>query len=126
MSNIWHTADEKPINGDNMVVYYSKEYDEELLLGYYNTEYEEFSPLDEFYCEEKTVKKWCYLNDLMALEPELICTRKALDVAVDALNKIYNAQGRCWGATDTDIKFDCKHYAYEALEQIESITKGNK
>lgn len=53
-------------------------------------------------------------------------TRKALDVAVDALNKILNAQGRCWGATDTDIKFDCKHYADEALEQINEITKGGK
>lgn len=48
-------------------------------------------------------------------------TQKALDVAVDALNKIINAQGQCWGATDTEIKFDCKHYAHEALEQITTL-----
>lgn len=53
-------------------------------------------------------------------------TRKALGVAVDALNKIINAQGQCWGATDTEIKFDCKHYASEALEQITAEQKEEK
>lgn len=57
MSDIWHTADEKPNDGVGMVVYYSKEYDEELLVGYYNTEYEDFRPLDEYYCEEKNGQK---------------------------------------------------------------------
>lgn len=36
----------------------------------------------------ENVKKWCYLDDLLALESELDRTRKALNVAVDELTKI--------------------------------------
>lgn len=125
--SIWHTEDEKPNDGFGMVVYYSKEYDEELLVGYYNTEYEDFRPLDEYYCEEKTVKKWCYLNDLLALETEnkdlsdkigkleteLERTRKALDVAVDALKGIKNGREPICLGTSMDIN--------EALEQITAL-----
>ena len=34
------------------------------------------------------VEKWCYIDDLLALETELERTRKALDVAVDKLKGI--------------------------------------
>ena len=34
----------------------------------------------------KDVIAWCYLDDLLALETDLERTRKALDVAVDALD----------------------------------------
>lgn len=34
----------------------------------------------------ENVKKWCYFDDLLDLETELDRTRKALDVAVDALD----------------------------------------
>ena len=81
--------------------------------------------------KKKTVKRWCYLDDLLALETEnkdlsdkigkqeteLDRTRKALDVAVDAL-KYAN---KC-------IKGGCVNWETEidkALEQINEI-KGNK
>jgi hypothetical protein len=44
---------------------------------------------------------------------------KDLQTAVQALKDIQTAQGRHWGATDTDIKNDCKYCARKALEQIE-------
>ena len=50
---------------------------------------------------------------------ELITTRKALDVAVDALNKIYNENGE-------NCINGCDGIANKALEQINEITKGNK
>lgn len=44
---------------------------------------------------------------------------KDLQTAVQALKDIQTAQGRHWGATDTDIKNDCKYCARKALELIE-------
>ena len=72
-------------------------------------------------CPNEQCQKSVFMFGSEELWQELIRTRKALDVAVDALNKIINAQGQCWGATDTEIKFDCKHYANEALEQITAL-----
>ena len=60
--------------------------------------------------------EWCYLDDLLALETELERTRKALDVAVDAL-KI--AKDCC-----SDYSIEC--LAYEALEQITAEQKDVK
>ena len=57
----------------------------------------------------ENVEKWCYLEDLLALETELERIRKALDVAVDALNGV------------------CKDLPWikRALDQINEI-KGDK
>ena len=57
--------------------------------------------------------EWAYLDDLLACEQELDRTRKALDLAVDALQKI----------ADAPIGYNL--YAEEALEQINEI-KGGK
>ena len=38
----------------------------------------------------KNVEKWCYLDDLLALETELDRTRKALNTAVVALKFVAN------------------------------------
>ena len=119
--DIWHTEDEKPVSGLGMIVYYSKEYDEELLVGYYNTEYEEFRPLDEYYCEEKTVKKWCYVDDLLACEQELNRTRKALDYATEMLERIAVSP-----ETMLEPEKIVPQLAGQALEQIESITKAKE
>ena len=76
---------------------------------------------------------WAYRADLLAfetenkdlsdkigkLETELEKTRKALDVAVDALNTIKGKHDPRCAVYHIDEKT-----AYDALEQIESITKG--
>ena len=58
----------------------------------------------------------CPACDEKYLHEELIRTRKALDVAVDALNKIYNENGE-------NCINGCDGIANKALEQIESIIK---
>ena len=61
----------------------------------------------------------CYFQGDGIIWQALIQTKQELEIAKNALKKIQTAQGRCWGATDTEIKNDCKYYAYKALEQIE-------
>ena len=75
----------------------------------------------EICCTEWEKQALDYKAENIALSGDLERTRKALEIAVDALNKIINAQGQCWGATDTEIKFDCKHYASEALDEITAL-----
>lgn len=65
----------------------------------------------------------CYSSECCVGTKELwqalIQSQRDLQTAVQALKDIQTAQGRHWGATDTDIKTDCKYYARKALEQIE-------
>ena len=64
---------------------------------------------------------------------ELIRTRKALDVAVDALKSAHDYYEHCIQRdyVGDDINWDCTAFNMEldiseAIEQIESITKGDK
>ena len=75
--DIWHTAKEKPMlhrdiilcgNGWSMAI--------DIIPETVNN-----------ICWEN-VEKWCYLEDLLALETKLERTRKALDVALDKLKRI--------------------------------------
>ena len=72
--SIWHTPDEIP-EEDRVIVVKSKRTGEYLV----GSEFE--FVLDNF-------TKWAYFDDLLALETELERTRKALDVAVDALKTV--------------------------------------
>ena len=83
--DIWHTGKEIPDEDRYIVV---KNY-----AGLY-------SAGSEFEYNLDGVEKWAYFDDLLALETDLGRTRKALDVAVDALKSIdwcgqdyANAQG---------------------------------
>lgn len=77
---------------------------------------------DEYFCENydcpKTSIEWVGSKKLWQ---ELITTRKALDIAVDALNTIKGKHDPRCAVYHIDEKT-----AYEALEQINEITKGNK
>lgn len=72
--SIWHTPDEIP-EEDRVIVVKSKRTGEYLV----GSEFEFI--LDNF-------TKWAYFDDLLALETELDRTRKALEIAVDALGVI--------------------------------------
>lgn len=61
----------------------------------------------------------CSLFGNKELWQALTQAKQDLEIATKALKEIQTEQGRCWGATDTEIKNDCKYYAYKALEQIE-------
>ena len=79
--------------------------------------------LPEFYSLEdidnaERIEQYAYLDDLLVCEQELITTRKALDVAVDALN--YANKCIKGGCVNWETLID------KALEQINEITKGGK
>lgn len=71
--DIWHTGKEIP-DEDQYIVVKNK-------AGLYSVG-------SEFEYDLDRVEKWAYFDDFLALEPELERTRKALDVAVDALKEI--------------------------------------
>ena len=68
--------------------------------------------MDDFDKAER-ITKWCYLDGLLALETELERTRKALEIAVGALEII----------GDPIPSEDCTCYlcARKALEQITAL-----
>lgn len=102
--DIWHTTDITP-EEDRVIVVKSKRTGEYLV----GSEFEFI--LDNF-------TKWAYFDDLLALETELDRTRKALEIAKDALNEYedrdsYDCNGDWCG---------CEHStAHEALEQITAL-----
>lgn len=102
--SIWHTPDEIP-EEDRVIVVKSKRTGEYLV----GSEFEFI--LDNF-------TKWAYFDDLLALETELDRTRKALDVAVDALkyaNKCIKGGCISW---ETEID--------KALEQVTALEQKDK
>lgn len=101
--DIWHTGKEIPDEDRYIVV---KNY-----AGLY-------SAGSEFEYNLDGVEKWAYFDDLLALETELERTRKALEIAKDALKEYedrdsYDCNGDWCG---------CEHStAHEALEQITAL-----
>lgn len=68
-----------------------------------------------------TSKVWCSKCNLFGdskLFEELITTRKALDVAIDAMKKSNEIVYSAYGSPLKTLK--------DALDQINEITKGNK
>lgn len=92
-SSIWHTKKEKPTE-DKTIFAQHKSF-RHGCIDCFLWEKQEFTE-----AIRKDVIAWTYLDNLLACEQELIRTRKALDVAVDALKSIdwcgqdyANAQG---------------------------------
>jgi hypothetical protein len=89
--DIWHKADITPKIYKTLIIKTDKgNAGSDMLLDkkYWNS-----ILLPEFYNMEdidkaERITEWAYLDDLLALETELNRTRKALDVAVDALDRM--------------------------------------
>ena len=129
--DIWHTKDEIP-RQESRVVWKSGNV---VCGGRFDTYYKCFCGPASQFVDLKTVSRWAYIDDLLALETEnkdlsdkigkleaeLDRTRKALEIAKDALNEYedrdsYDCNGDWCG---------CEHStAHEALEQITALTKG--
>ena len=81
--NIWHTTDEAPKPYEDIAFYV----DGYLYFSSYEPQYNQYG----IFGADK-VEKWCYVKELssyiLALETELERTRKALEIAVDALKWI--------------------------------------
>lgn len=104
--NIWHTSNEKP----KQLRYYLEEYNKfSDRVGYLvNMRYGVWNTIDDL-----TTKRWCYLDDLLALEPELDRTRRALDDARNGLEYIFGYEGV--------PKYVVKHIR-QVLDQIKNET----
>lgn len=89
--DIWNTADTKPEPFKTFVFKTDKGNTATSMLsensGWNPILLPEFYSMDDFDKAER-ITKWCYLDDLLALETELKHTRKSLDVAWDGLEKI--------------------------------------
>jgi hypothetical protein len=120
--NIWHTGKEIPDEDQYIVVKNN--------MGLYTVS-------SEFEYDLDRVEKWAYFDDFLALETELERTRKALDVAVDALKRANNT----YCAEEEDITIDLtesaahkwQRTAYQmempisiALEQITALEQKDK
>ena len=70
----------------------------------------------EFEYDFDGIIKWAYLDDLLACEQELDRTRKALDVAVDALREIHLPKQWCPVFTEQEI-------AKKTLDEINEIIR---
>lgn len=121
--DIWHTADITPDPYRSFVINTDKR---NIYTGII-TNPTEWNPmiLPEFYDIEDIDKaeraiRYAYLDDLLALETDLKRTRKALEIAVDAL-KVY-ANPENW---DFEHFYSLETYdiASGALEQIKTALK---
>lgn len=121
MSNsIWHTVEETPESCEDIAFYV----DGYLYSGYYEPQYNQYGIFGA-----SKVEKWCYKRELssyiLALETELERTRKALDVAVDALG--YYASENSWDETNRWMFVENGfEFAKDVLEQITALTKGGE
>ena len=118
MSDIWHKAgfheaidDKLKVSKDGKWVYWT-------VYGWNIAD----EDVHDIGCE------WAYLDDLLACEQELIRTRKALNVAVDALKLMYQGNGdpqdimRYIDNRWTPVRRLCK----QALEQITALEQKDK
>lgn len=121
MSSIWHKLPEQPEKGRDVL---EKWYH----LGIHYTHFIAKNGIAE---DNPFTDAWCYLDDLLALETEnedlsdkigkleleLKRTRKALEIAVDALKRIAGTNKEC----DIGWKMiEMKNNAHDTLNQIKT------
>lgn len=103
--NIWHTPSETTDTDNNLIIkdFVNRTYE----IGWFDDNdmiFRNFRNNDTY--DEEGMMKWCDVDDLVndyeRLQKELIRTRKALDVAVDALRRANNT----YCAEEEDITID--------------------
>ena len=115
MSDIWHKADEAPRYRFQCIYYHrdSKEY----YFGEYDATFKVFLGKKTFHqCE---AWKFAFAEDVIAGLDELERTRKALDVAVDALKELRPTEKK--GCYLVPTVFTTQRIIDEALEQITAL-----
>lgn len=115
MSDIWHTTKEKPMLHRDII-----------LCGDGWSMAIDIIPETVNNICWKNVEKWCYIDDLLALEAELERTRKALEIAWDGLKRI--KEPSVWGTLyqEQEIATEALDESKTALEQKESAFVHNK
>lgn len=107
MSNIWHTADEKPMLHRDII-----------LCGDGWSMPMDIIPETVNNIRWKNVEKWCYVDDLIKENEN---TRKALDVAVNALDTVR----QYYRGTAVIRPHNIAAYCDNKIDQINE-TKGDK
>lgn len=118
MNSIWHTAAETPKAERYFIEHYKVVVGDKVYW-----KYGLFKGVSDYnYPFDQDTARWCYLDDLLALETELERHTQALDVAVDAL-KIYSSKVGNWlyGEFQGDYDEDPGEIADKALEQITAL-----
>lgn len=119
--DIWHTKDEIP-RQESRVLWKSGNV---VCGGRFDTHYKCFCGPASQFVDLRNVSRWCYVDDLIK---ENECTRKALDVAVDALKSAHDYYQNCvirekqpqeinWYCTAMNIDNDI----FKSLEQITAL-----
>ena len=113
MIDIWHEPTETPVEHKTLL-FDSIEFDE-TEMGVYSGglfhSYNEFEPMTP-----AGLSRWAYLADFINCQKELDRTRKALDVAIDALKEIID-----WDNCVALQLNDFVGIANKALEQITAL-----
>lgn len=125
--NIWHTKDEIP-RQESRVLWKSGN---AVCGGRFDTYYKCFCGPASQFVDLKSVSRWVYIDDLLALETELERTRKALEIAVSQLKKTSDYIEDCRYQETNYFLVDSKDVSIildetnDALEQITATrTKG--
>ena len=84
--DIWHTKDEIP-KQESRVLWKSGNI---ICGGIFDTYYKCFCGPASQFVDLRTVSRWAYIDDLLALENELDRTRKALKIASDCMKIMYD------------------------------------
>ena len=112
-SSIWHTKKEKPTE-DKTIFAQHKSY-RDGCIDCFLWEKQEFTE-----AIRKDVIAWTYLDNLLVCEQELIRTRKALDVAVDAIKNATEYLGNQEPLVDV-MAMNLHTDLSKALEQITAL-----
>ena len=116
--DIWHEPTETPTEHKTLL-FDSIEFDE-TEMGVYSGglfhSYNEFEPMTP-----AGLSRWAYLSDFINCQKELIRTRNALDVAVDALKLFCGEDVSYYSQSKIDARD-----ARKALEQITALKQKDK
>lgn len=116
MNDIWHFPSEAPAYC--FLCVFEDSFDGEVHCGHYNPVKKQFCSTEGRY-EINQVKKYCNLLHLLDCEKELIRTRKALDIAKDALELFCGEDVSYYSQSKIDARD-----ARTALEQITEILEN--
>ena len=111
--DIWHTKDEIP-RQESRVVWKSGNV---ICGGRFDTHYKCFCGPASQFVDLKTVSRWAYIDDLLALETELERTRKALDVATKCINWVIDTFQK--GLEHESDVVGCCELSLERIEEPE-------
>lgn len=119
--DIWHTKDEIP-RQESRVVWKSGNV---VCGGRFDTHYKCFCGPASQFVDLKTVSRWAYIDDLIALETELERTRKALDKGMEHITGLNNMIKSWLNLIDSDLDQETKLHILKSAISTYVENKGS-